>query len=343
MDKNLHIDENGRDALLRDLKLIIAVMALSCFCATAQEADVPDVKELHPAMQAMGTVTEFHRMAMGEPEVAAETFCENRCFRRWKQRMEPLKKAQLVDFFVGAMEITGSYDKTSAVSALYNPFWDTILLLELNLPETGGKGAVTKFAMLSGETFRGEKPSKYPIKTVVAKNSLFMELATVFSKTAAHFDKTFPQKAPPSLGEFALASLDDELKLIASRAAMRLIFMGRMLKNKEHAKIMKSMQIILQHGDRDDFRELFTGPRDDDHIRTIMALPDDVREQFVIYSYYELKGVAVFAYIPLFMPRLIAFVKVPKEKSASPTLEIHDLNDSAAIGEAVNKMKGDGK
>ena len=106
---------------------------------------------------------------------------------------------------------------------------------------------------------------------------------------------------------------------------------------------MKSMQIILQHGDRDDFRQLFTGIRDDKHIGTVMALPDDVREQFVIYSYYELKDVAVFAYIPLFMPRLIAFVKVPKDQTASPSLEIYDLNDSAAIVEAVNKMKGDGK
>ncbi|MBR4371116.1 MAG: hypothetical protein IKS92_08720, partial [Victivallales bacterium] len=78
-------------------------------------------------------------------------------------------------------------------------------------------------------------------------------------------------------------------------------------------------------------------------ICTVMALPDDVREQFVIYSYYEIKGVAVFAYISLFMQRLIAFVKVPKEQSASPSLEIYDLNNSAAIVEAVNKMKGDGK
>ena len=336
MDKDLHI-----------IKKLFAVAWLSCLCAMAQTAqtaaDVPSAAALRPALRAMGTVTKFHRMAIGEPEMAAETFCDNRCFRRWKQRMEPLAKPLLVDFFVGAMEITGSYDRTSAVSALYNPFWDTILLLELNLPETGGKGAITKFAMLAGETFRGETPAKYPIKTVVTKNSLFLELAIVFSKTAEHFDKTFPQKATPSLGEFSLSNMDDELKLIASRAAMRLIFIGRMLKNKEQAKIMKSMQIILQHGDRDDFRQLFTGIRDDKHIGTVMALPDDVREQFVIYSYYELKDVAVFAYIPLFMPRLIAFVKVPKGQSASPSLEIYDLNDSAAIVEAVNKMKGDGK
>lgn len=317
---------------------------ISAMCVMAQSAtEMPNSQALRPALQAMGTVTKFHRMAIGEPEIAAEKFLDNRCFRRWKQRMEPLKKELLTDFFVGSMEITGSYDATSAVSAIYNPFWDTILLLEIKLPEEGGYGSVTKFAMLAGETFRGEKPAKYPIKTVVAKNSLFMELATVFSKTAEHFDKTFPQKATPSLGEFAVSNLEDEMKLIALRAALRLKFIQKMLKNQEQAKIMKSMQIILQYGERDDFQQLFTDARDDKHICTVMALPDDVREQFVIYSYYEIKGVAVFAYIPLFMPRLIAFVKVPKEQSASPSLEIYDLNNSAAIVEAVNKMKGDGK
>ena len=317
---------------------------ISAMCVMAQSAtEMPNSQALRPALQTMGTVTEFHRMAIGEPEIAAEKFFDNRCFRRWKQRMEPLKKELLTDFFVGSMEITGSYDTTSAVSAIYNPFWDTILLLEMKLPEEGGYGSITKFAMLAGETFRGETPAKYPIKTVVAKNSLFMELATVFSKTAEHFDKTFPQKATPSLGEFAVSNLEDELKLIGLRAAMRIKFMAKMLKNQEQARIMKSMQIILQNGNRDDFRKLFTEVRDDKHIGTIMALPDDVREQFVIYSYYELKDVAVFAYIPLFMPRLIAFVKVPKDQTASPSLEIYDLNDSAAIVEAVNKMKGDGK
>jgi len=323
---------------------LLCMTVISAMCAMAQSAaETPNSNALRPALQAMGTVTKFHRMAIGEPEIAAEKFLDNRCFRRWKQRMEPLRKEFLTDFFVGAMEITGSYDKESAISAIYNPFWDTILLLELKLPEMGGYGSVAKFAMLAGETFRGETPAKYPIKTVVAKNSLFMELATVFSKTAEHFDKMFPQKATPSLGEFAVSNLEDEMKLIALRAALRLKFMSNMMKNNDDLKIMKSVQIVLQHGTRDDFRKLFVGVRNNDHIRSIMALPDDVREQFVIYSYYELKDETVFIYLPLFTPRLIAVVNIPKQQSASPTLEIYDLNNSAAIMEAVAKMKGDGK
>ena len=69
----------------------------------------------------------------------------------------------------------------------------------------------------------------------------------------------------------------------------------------------------------------------------------DPREQFVIYSYYELKDETVFVYLPLFTSRLIAIVQCPKEQSASPTLEMYDLNNSSAIMEAVAKMKGDGK
>ncbi len=193
MDKDLHM-----------IKKLLAITWLLCLCAMAQTAaEVPSAAALRPALQAMGTVTQFHRMAMGNPEVAAERFCEDRCFRRWKQRMEPLRKEFLVDFFVGAMEITGSYDKESAISAIYNPFWDTILLLELKLPEMGGLAAITKFAMLAGETFRGETPAKYPFTTVVARGPLFIELAIVFKKTADHFDKTACRHASQIHGQDA--------------------------------------------------------------------------------------------------------------------------------------------
>lgn len=331
----------------------LAVAWLFGFCATAQTAaDVPSTAALRPALQAMGTVTQFHRMAMGEPEVAAEMYCEDRCFRRWKQRMAALKKAQWVDFFVGAMEITGSYDKENAVSAIYNPFWDTILLLELKLPEMGGKAAITKFAMLAGETFRGEKPGKYPFLTVVSKRPLFVELATVFTKTAEHFDKTFPQKTPPSLGEFAFSNLEDELKLISLRSAMRLKQTKDLLANNEDAKMMKALQIILQHGRRNDFRKLFWDGRHDAHIRTILSFPEDVREQFILYSYYKKPNATVFTYVPLFMPRLVATVTIPKEdsdgpvkeNSPAPTFEIYDLNDSESVLKLYNMAKGgDGK
>ena len=330
MDKDLHM-----------IKKLLAIAWLLCLCAMAQTAaEVPSVAALRPALQAMGTVTQFHRMAMGNPEVAAERFCEDRCFRRWKQRMEPLRKEFLVDFFVGAMEITGSYDKESAISAIYNPFWDTILLLELKLPEMGGLAAITKFAMLAGETFRGETPAKYPFTTVVARGPLFIELAIVFKKTADHFDKTFPQKATPSLGEFAISNLEDELKLIGLRAAMRIKLTSELLKDKDDVKLMKGLQVILQNGKRDGFQKIFWDGKFDEHIRRIMALSDDVREQFVFYSYYKKPNATVFAYIPLFMPRLVVTVTIPKDTTKAPTLEMYDLNDSEAILKYYKTARG---
>ena len=341
MSKKNHIFNDGMGTLLRDLSLFVVIVALFCLNTLAQTAaDVPDVKALKPALQAMGTVTAFHRMAIGEPEIAAEKFMDNRCFRRWKQRMEPLKKELLTDFFVGSMEITGSYDTTSAVSAIYNPFWDAILLLELTIPEEGGHGTITKFAMLAGETFRGETPGKYPFKTVVAKRPLFIELATVFSKTAEHFDKTFPQKATPSLAGYAVFNLNDELKIFGIRAVMRLKFTYEMMTDKEETKLMKTLQIILQFGKRDDFIKVFWDGEQDKYIRAVTDLPDDVREQFVIYSYYKKPNATVFAYIPLYMPRLVATVTIPKDQNTAPILEMYDLNESKAILEIYEKTTG---
>ena len=73
MDKDLHM-----------IKKLLAIAWLLCLCAMAQTAaEVPSAAALRPALQAMGTVTKFHRMAIGEPEIAAEKFLDNRCFRRW--------------------------------------------------------------------------------------------------------------------------------------------------------------------------------------------------------------------------------------------------------------------
>ena len=340
----LHVYSKGRGVFLRGSSLFAAVAVLFCLGLIAQNAaEVPDVNELRPALQAMGTVTEFHRMAIGEPEMAAEKYFENRCFRRWKQRMEPLRKEFLTDFFVGAMEITGSYDKTAAVSAIYNPFWDAILLLELKLPEEGGHGTIAKFAMLAGETFRGEKPGKYPFKTVVAKGSFIIELATVFSKTAEHFDKTFPQKATPSLGDYAVFNLEDEMKLFGLRSAMRLALMRDMMGDKESVKIMTGLQLVLQIGQRNDFQKIFWDGKQITDIRTITDLPKDVREQFVIYSYFQRPDAAVFTYIPLFMPRLVATIVIPKDESKAPSLEVYDLNDSKDILKLLVKKTGGNK
>ena len=91
--------------------------------------------------------------------------------------LPPSGMMMLANFFVGSMEITGSYDATSAVSAIYNPFWDTILLLEIKLPEEGGYGSVTKFAMLAGETFRGETPA-------ISMDSPFL---SIFTRSSSRF------------------------------------------------------------------------------------------------------------------------------------------------------------
>ena len=332
------------DKDLRIFPKLLAVASLFCLCVMAQTAaDVPDAKELRPALRAIGTVTEFHRMAMGDPDVAVETYFENRCLRRWR-RMEMLKKQQLVDFFVGAMEITGSYDRENAVSAIYNPFWDTILLLELKLPETGGKAVVGKYALLSGETFRGEKPSEKPYATVVANGRpQIVELMAVYAKTAERFDKKFPLKSPPNLGEFAFPDIEEEMKLIVMRSALRLKFIKSLLLDKAESKLMKDMQLLLQHGRRDDFRQLFWNGKYDTHIRTLMALPDDVREQFVLYYYCKRPDCSVFMYIPLFMPHLVAVVTFPKGDTGVATLEIHDLNDSQTLLKNFNTLKGGDK
>ena len=130
------------------------------------------------------------------------------------------------------------------------------------------------------------------------------------------------------------------MKLIGLRAAMRIKLTSELLKDKDDVKLMKGLQVILQNGKRDGFQKIFWDGKFDEHIRRIMALSDDVREQFVFYSYYKKPNATVFAYIPLFMPRLVVTVTIPKDTTKAPTLEMYDLNDSEAILKYYKTARG---
>ena len=106
---------------------------------------------------------------------------------------------RLRDFFIGAGIQVGPSDTDGCVCAMYNPWWDAVLLLELSGEPRPGKGIgkqarVDKLKLVGGEVFRGEAAGGRPsVLTVVPdKDPLSVEIWRVEARTLARFRELCP-------------------------------------------------------------------------------------------------------------------------------------------------------
>lgn len=323
-----------------------ALCALPLLAQSNQQAPL-DAGEMRNLMPVIKVLYDFRQTAVGDPEAAVQRTFEDRCQRRWNLRVNnAFTKATLVDFFVGSAPVIGSFNQNHAVGALYNPFWDTLLLLETNLD--GQKAAIAKFAFVTGETFRGEKkkapdhPYRHP--TVISIRPLPVELASAFSKTVARFDKLFPPRGEPSLGDFALIPFDDELPLITERfQLLTTLFYAVATKAPKEYKFLQEILAILQKGDRGMLFSSFNKVLYDRPVRSLLTLPRELRRQLVPYVILPNDKVTICAFIPLFNPTITVVITAPRDRKQTVGIEVLNLNDSEDYLKLYKLEKGGNK
>lgn len=292
----------------------------------------------------MKVLADFRTIGMDKPDRAVEMYLSTSAQTKWRiQVARTLEASLMADFFTGAVPMHGPQSSLEGLSALYNPWWDAVLVLRVKPIEadtsTLAHATVVEFHFLSGETFRGEaleeSPDDVRYRTVVPDDDpLSVEIWRVMSATRRRFEWLFPTDGAVTYGSFGatLAMLDGsrEMKRIHVRGGLRLKFALMLLNDRSalgKSAVLANLVRTAGH------YQLFTYFRDKDcfnMLRTLSEMPDVFRKDFIPYGYVPTEAGTQYLFINRKVSRLYATAAVPtgvgKDKPAS--LEWFDLAQS---------------
>lgn len=311
----------------------VAAMALCAMNVWAGEMQAP---AMAPTVMAL-SVTDAFRKAMAEnPKEGARLFFSAPARVVWDKRCSEAELAEvpLADFFTGAVSMAGALSEKGAITALYNPWQDAILLLRWGPSVRYGQERVPQAeetVLLCGETFRGEAKAPLRVETVVPPKN--RPLATVLwektAATVARFDALYPLT-----GEAHLHTTAWDIAPAVARTALRMKWLVRLGEGKggELARV----QLIgreLRFGEAERLARLFPNPNTAFYCKTWAAVPAKVRQSLVPYGWYAVQGAKgrelMLAYVSSVSPTVVTLVSLRPEQPA--TLEWFDLKQSAEL------------
>lgn len=319
------------------LFLTLAICAgLSPRFAYGEEEANPQLEEKVQAVKSLLTVSTLREAAGKNTSEAVKAFFNTRAELRWKRLAKEFSEEQLNDFFYGAVVLDG---KNNNDTALYNPFWDTILLLSFDRKEEIPK--VDRFALVSGCKFRGEPYAENPSDlegTVPKANPFAVDLWSVTARTKKHYETVYVPQAEAELTKFQPTDNVD-MEKIQIRSAVRLKLLLKFLQNKTMQREARRISNYLTAGNE---KKLFSYFKDGGakFIPNFAKLRPEVRQHFVPYCYFPGKEATLFVFFNSAMPRVIVTVTYPR-KGISRILEWYDLMASEELMAVWNKSKED--
>ncbi len=255
--------------------------------------------------------------------------------RDWGDVRAAFGDERLLDFFAGANLHMGPSKADGCVCAMYNPWWDAVLLMELEgepRPDGGlaNKAKVSRLKLVGGEVFRGEAlPERPSVKTVVPETDpLSLEIWRVEARTLARFRALCPQtgqvRFPRGFGAGA-----DELgwEAVQVRSVLRLKLLDEFAKLDDYGRKPGSSKLVLASvrmrgalrlSGAPMLKKLFADPAHAFFCDTFAGLPQSVRQGFGLYGYVPSKEGTLFLFLNPSMPRVYATVSFPKNRENDP-------------------------
>lgn len=298
-----------------------------------------------------GVASAFRESAMEDPEKAVRFFFAESASQKWHAHVDPdFAVQQQSDFFTGSISLSGSQNPGGGIVGLYNPWWDTILLLKLEA--TGGDDkirsavGVSEFHLVSGETFRGEPDTEgVGTRTIVPeKDPLSVELWRVCSSTRSMFESYFPCESKPSWGKFGkvLLSRDTkrEMERIQTRSVLRLQHSVGLLNNSRDAGIAAVLTRLARNGNLYELYKHFRLKESRPLLQTFAELPEMFRKDFTPYCYLPKKEATLYVLVNKKVPRLYVTVSLlANPTAATSSMEWYDLTQSDELLAAWNNRK----
>ena len=342
------------DDMNRTMTSILAA-GVGVLCAMPASAG-EDASRLFLAAQA-GAMRDY--CAVAASNVASFAKLVDGGITDWNNVRMEFGDRRLQDFFMGANIQLGPSRADGCVCAMYNPWWDAVLLMELEGEPRPGQGfesqaRVRRLKLVGGEVFRGEAAEDRPsVLTVVpGKDPLSVEIWRTEARTLARFRELCPQDGRVRFPRvFGSDAKELGWEAVQARSALRVKLLGEFAKLDGYGRKPGTSKLVLaaarmrealRHSGPQMLRRLFADPAHAFFCDTFAELPDTVRQGFGLYGYVPSKEGTLFIFLNPSMPRVYATVSFPKnrenDRNGPPViLEWYDLAQSNELLEAAGQ------
>lgn len=324
------------------MKTIVSLILLGAavFCPAADKMSPADQKAADEVIDfgkyAM-TEEAFRKMAIQNAADAGKVFFNPRAAIRWARLVNEYSQLCISDFFTGAVVLRGKFDKTGAVGAFYNPFWDALFIFQSSgLPEVP---VISSFYFIPGEAFRNEKYSGEPDYSMIVsmKDPVTVNILKKTMLTLQKFDSTLTQnKDYEEFLDYEYSDKNDEI--IQVRAGMRLKLKAMLLKNPKHRREAYAMCTTLRRSNVKQLTFLFSDDNTRPMAEMFCQLPDVFKKDFTPYLYVPTKEGRLYIMVNKEYPRLIVSITI-YNNGTNYAMEWYDLNDAEKVIKVWNSRK----
>lgn len=312
--------------------VLIGWMLMSVFAAAQTEPMKPCI-ETSALTETFRTVMAGGKAGTGREE-AERAFFTLLAREQWEKARAAaqLTEIPLADFMAGAVALIGPAADEGAVSALYNPWQDAILLLRWSASRVSGEERnpqILQHLFLCGEAFRGEPREPLSAATVIPPKDTPLSVV-IWEKTAAtveRFDALYPQGGKPVLHATAW-----DLDPAMARTALRLKWWARL--GAPESQDLARIQLIarqLRFADAARLEALFPDEATDCYRKTWAELPVKIRRDLAPYGWYEVQGEQgremMIVYLLASLPS--RYLTVSLRPGRAPVMEWFDLTQAA--------------
>ncbi len=306
---------------MKTTKILMSVLAAVSVAASAGAA------EPEPKQDSASRLSALRVLTAATPGSALQNWMTAGAWKRWNDIFGGMifkngKAPLLSDFFSNAIQLTGPQTDISGITALYNPYQDTLMLIQTDNADRVPR--IENFVFLSGSLFRGEKLGDKEYSEVLAprKAPLDALLAANITAVRAVFEREFPKDTKNiSLGKDRSVKPDVQVKSFTDNATLHLLRLLSLFEAAAKPDLLKTggWSAILWEGDLQKIKETFAFPGDDaSSAEAFVKLDKEVRSSLLPCIYFRNKQGMLLGLASRIYPDFVILISVPEKAGSKP-------------------------
>lgn len=293
-------------------------------CAVEKPVEKPSVQQTGAAR-----LSALRLLAAATPGNALRNWMTAGAWKRWNVIFGGMirkngKSPLLSDFFANAIQLTGPQSETTGITGFYNPYQDTILLIQTDNADRVPR--IEDFVFLSGPLFRGEKLPENQYSEVLAPRKAKLDFLLVRNISAVRtiFEKDFPKNAKTfSLSKYRAVKTETIVKGVTDHATLHLLRLLSLFDAGAKNDLLQvgKYSVILWKGNLQNIKNTFAFPDNDTSgAELYVKLNPETRSSLLPCLYFRNKKGMLIGLASRLHPDFVILISAPGNAQSKPLL-----------------------